>query len=236
MSDNKHSLRCNLTFEEFSALACRQPDLNGDWVYRLESYCLDGDPKVPYPQFEIRIEEKRLFHTFAEAEASLQAYIIQQIDEPVDFYCHCITQIPIGESESEIGSQWLYDPYGKLLDYSISCWTGLAENYHFFGRPADRIRFKKGDIVEVRDSESVHLAIVVAPEASIQHCWEIYRRCQEDDYKFSYPQDPSDDQCIVIDGPGYEYHEHVSPLRLMEPRFWVYDTIRQEMRGWLEKL
>lgn len=236
MSDNRHTLRNNLTFEEFSALACRQPDLNGDWVYRLESYCFDDDTKVPYPQFKIWINEKRLFHTFAEAESCLQAYIIQQIDEPVDFYCHCITQVPIGVSEGEIGSQWLYDPYGKLIDYSISCWTGDAEHYHFFGRPDDRIRFRKGDIVEVRYSDIVKLAIVVSHVSTIQDCWGIYQCCQECGEKFRYCQDPSDDQCVIIDGPGYEYHEHVSPLRLMEPRFWVDESLRHEMRVWLEKL
>lgn len=236
MSHNQNQLRNDLTFEEFCALANQKPNLEGDWVYRYEAFLLDDDEKKPYPKFDIWSGNRILFHTLAEAEAFMRNNIVKHIDEPMEFYCHTITQIPLGSEESDHGASWLYDPYGALLDYAITSWTGSPEYFHFFGRPDSRIRFRKGDIVEVRSGNTVKLAIVVSHVSTIQDCREIYQRCQDDDQKFRYCQDPSDDQCVIIDGPGYEYHEHVSPLRLMKPRFWVDEQLRREMRGWLGEL
>lgn len=232
-------LKDNLTFEEFQTLAARKPYLEGKWIYRYEALRMDDESELPYPEFDIWITNSILFLSLDAAESYMHE-LIEADSEPDSFYCHTITQLPVGVEESEHGARWLYGPQGNLVDYSISSWTGDSKHFHFFGRPAERIRFDKGDIVEVWNEQGVRLMLMVAPEPSVESCWEIYRRCKEISEnigdKFYYCQDPSDDQCIVIDGPGYEYHQHVSPLRIMKPRFPIPDDIQKEMQGWLNAL
>lgn len=235
----KRGLRDNLTYGEFHALACRKPDLGGRWIYWYEAVSMDSDIEQPYPKFDVWVSANVLFLSLDDALAHMRQNI-ESRDESCQFYCHRITQLPVGQNDSEHGARWLYDAEGKLIDYAISSWTGEPENFHFFGRPKERTRFKKGDIVEVCDRTEVRLMLVVAPEPSVESCWEIYQRCKThaatDERKFYYSQDPSDEQCVVVDGPGYEYHEHVSPLRMMKPRFPVPDELRREMLGWLDTL
>lgn len=232
-------LRDNLTFEEFKTLAARKPDLEGKWVYRYEALRLVDESESSYPEFDLWITNSILFLSLDAAESYMRK-LIESDNKPDSFYCHTITQLPVGAEESEHGARWLYGPQGNLVDYSISSWTGDSEHYHFFGRPAERIRFKKGDIVEVWDDKGVRLMAMIAPEPSVESCWEIYQNCKEfsiqENNKFYYCQDPSDDQCIVIDGPGYEYHRHVSPLQIMRPRFLIPDYLRKEMQSWINDL
>lgn len=235
----KRGLRDNLTFEEFSALACRKPDLGGQWIYWYEAVSMDSDIDHPYPKFDVWVSTNVLFLSFEDALAGLRRNI-ESADESSPFYCHRITQLPVGHDDSEHGARWLYGADGNLIDYTISCRTGEPENFHFFGRPKERIRFKKGDIVEVCDRNEVRLMLVAAPEPTVEECWEIYQRCKisaaRDGRDFYYSQDSSDDQCVLIDGPGYEYHEHIQPTYIMKPRFPVPAELRREMHGWLDAL
>ncbi len=231
-------LPTNLTLDEFSSLAVRKPNLDGNWIYRLTRTVICEVTEKMYPEFDIYEEVPIWFLSFREAQAKI-VELVSSIDEESHgmTYCFHIVQIPLG-CPAEHGAQWLYDASGKLLDYSITCWTGDAISVRFFGRPNSRQRFKRGDIVEVLTNGKVSLAVLVENSPSIEWCWDLYKRCKEgeEDEKIPYFLDASDDCCYLVDGPGHEYHSHVSPLLIMNPRFPIPEEIERKMKGWLTSL
>lgn len=220
--------------EEFDALANRKPSLEGDWVYRYEAYSIDEDG-ILYPKFELWKEDDRLFLTFEDAEKFMRH------NEPKNseyrFYCHYITQLPIGDDTDEIGSCWMYDANKNLIDYSITQWTAKnPENYHYLGKPSELIRFKPGEIVEVRTDLEVRLALLLHPSSDIEWCWQYLQRCKSRDSggDLQYNLDGSDNVCYILDGPNEYFHDHVSPLRIMKTHFPVPEDINRMMKGWMK--
>ena len=64
----KLDLNPNLTFEEFEALANREPNLKGSWIYRVTQATYHKDMKYPYPKFELDYPRECYFKTFQSAE------------------------------------------------------------------------------------------------------------------------------------------------------------------------
>lgn len=224
-----------LTFDEFKRLAERKPNLEGKWIYKLTRSVMCEITENMYPKFDIWEDLTIWFITFKEAEDKIAELVAEkEADSPDLTYCYEILQFPIGVP-CEHGAGWLYDHKGCLVDYSITSWTGEEDDIRFYGRPANRKRFKKGEIVEVFESKRVYLSLLVHDSPSIEHCWKIYNRCVNDkEEPMPYFLDASDDCCYLIDGPGHEYHAHVSPLAIMKPRFPIPKDIESEMKGWLE--
>ncbi len=228
----------NLTLDVFRGLAVRKPNLEGNWIYRLIRTLICEITEKMYPEFDVYYETPIWFQSFNEAQAKIAELVSSRDEESyAATYCFHIVQIPLG-CPAEHGAQWLYDASGKLLDYSITCWTGDALSVRFFGRPNSRQRFKRGYIVEVLSKDKVSLALLVENSPSIEWCWDLYQRCnkEEEEERMPYFLDASDDCCYLIDGPGYEYHSHISPLLIMKPRFPIPDEIERKMKGWLEKI
>lgn len=217
-----------LTFNEFKRRAYREPSFDGTWIYKLVRTFVDVDLKVHYPMFDIDYQEERLFLTYGDAVRFLQE------DKRDDTYCSWIIQTPIGERENEHGAVWLFDKDGVMIDYTTTYSFGDGPESHFYGRTANRQRFKKGDIVEVVSREHVKLAVLNSDVPDIEHCWKIYNRCKEDE-RLDYFLDYSDDTEVILDGPSFYYHEHVSPLDLMTPRFPIPEDIKKEMGTWVER-
>lgn len=224
------NLSQNLTFEEFEALADREPNLKGSWVYRVTQPEFDKTLKHPYPMFKLGYTKEIYFKTFQAAEKYIKK-------NTAGIYCSWITQIPVGIYSGYCGegARWLYDQSGELVDYAITqgCF-GKIEDQTFFGRPKSRQRFKVGDIVEVVGEKRVFLAVLNQQVPDVKRCWGIYNRCKKRD-DFTYPLDFSDDSAVVIDGPSYFCHEHVDTLSLMKPRFPIPEDILSDMQTWNER-
>lgn len=226
----KLDLNPNLTFEEFEALANREPNLKGSWIYRVTQATYHKDMKYPYPKFELDYPRECYFKTFQSAEK----FVKKSQD---DVYCSWITQIHCGNSSEygKYGAEWLYTQNGELLDYTITqALFGKPEDFSFFGRPKSRQRFKVGDIVEVVSEKYVRLAVFNSQIPDVKCCWEIYRKCQNRG-DWPYMLDSSDDCAVVIDGPSYYCHDHVSPLQLLKPRYPIPDDILADMLTWNER-
>lgn len=218
------------SFEDFKRLANRQPNLEGNWVYRLRRVFYDYEMTNPYPKFNIVWDEGRLFLSFRDAVD----FVNKQ--KKSDVYCNMLEQICVGKliEPDNIGAAWLFDSQGNLLDYSTTCGLGHEiPDSGFFGRPEHRIHFKKGDIVEVIDNDSVQLAVLCGEVPSIEHCWDVYQRSLK--REAPYFLDYSDDTAVILDGPSYRYHDHVSPLRLMKPHFPIPEEIRNDLQTWVER-
>ncbi len=228
MSTHDEHNKENLTFEEFQERANRRPALDGTWIYKLTQTFYDEDVKVPYPMFDLDYQDERLFLSFDSAVDFIHE------NKRDDIYCSWLKQTPVGERENEHGAVWLFDSEGNMIDYTTTHSFGEGVEAHFYGRPADRQRFRKGDIVEVVSRDKVKLAVLNSDVPDIEHCWKIYQSCVKK-RDIPYFLDYSDDTEVIIDGPSYCFHEHVSPLCLLTPRFPIPDDIRKEMETWVER-
>lgn len=221
----------DLTFEEFKAYADRQPSLDGDWIYRLEHIGMIENTAM-YPEFETRSNEY-YFHTFGDAEKFIREKLTGSNAVP-DSYCFIITQLAVGcmNCWNNTGASWLYDHEGKLIDYNITTWEEDPYKSAFFGRSAERLRFKKGDIVEVINQDSVNLAVVAADGPSVNWYWGLYNRSK--DKRGGYFTDASDDCYYLLDGPGFVYHSHTPAVALMRPSFPIPEDIKAFFEHCLE--
>lgn len=231
-------LPCELTYEQFKALAEQEPDMNVACVYELEYYEIADSVKPLYPKFAlIRHHDKFLFRTLEEAERYMRRLASGELGEKIgtnkeNIYCFHINRLPLGGPSYGGDVTWLYDRESTLLDHqylpeSVGNKEGLRD---YFGRPKTRIRFHKGDIVEVNGGDEAYLAVVVSSEPDIDWCWECYGRCMRDKTFPYYILDESDFSATVVTGPDYSFHEHVNPLFMMKPRFPVTDELREYFR------
>jgi hypothetical protein len=138
---------------------------------------------------------------------------------------------------------------GKLIDRSYCCsrfsiyYPGVCDlpayNHHpdetFRGRNAEQIRFKKGDIVEVYRGDEVKLAIVVGTPLTTEWIWERNQAAKDKRGLDELPYDETDDSYTVIDGPSYEYHDHVPSLYVFAPHYHVPLYLQRRFKGYLEK-
>lgn len=213
----------DLTYEQFHALAEREPSLEGDWIYRVRH--VHFGTINSYPEFDIWHEEY-LFLSFHDAES----FIRERADDN-GTYRFEIAQIPIGKAYElyDIGVGWIYDNKGKLLDYSSTTWDDNSERSIFYGRPKSRMRFKRGNIVEVVCDDHVHLSVVAANGPSVDWVWMIYS-----EHSGLFAVDASDDNYYVLDGPGQTYHSHPHALSLMKPSRPIPDDVREYFEYCLE--
>ncbi|MBD5215540.1 MAG: hypothetical protein HDS78_03345 [Bacteroidales bacterium] len=208
----------DLTFEQFKALAMREPDLAGNWIYELEASEFDDEETDRYPLFELYSTPRYIFRSLEEAERFMR----EQLAKP-SIYRFVITQRPIGHFSNEHGAQWLYDHNGTMIDRTNTRWDadGGLESI-FFGRPVEWLRFHNGDIVEVFDNGKVNLAIVAGEPYPLEWYWQRYLRHGKE-----YYFDASDEAYYyLLEGPGYMHHVHASTINLMKPRWTVPDDIR----------
>lgn len=214
----------NLTFEQFKALADRQPSLEGSWVYRLTHSTLWGD--YEYPEFRIH-NIGYLFLSLEEAKKYMVERLVPE-NEQYENYRFLIEQVPIGDAENLIGAAWVYDKDGSLVETSTTISYGIFPESSFFGRSRERIRFHEGDIVEVVDGDNVHLAIVGAEGPTVEWFWGLYGRSMIERNKYGkgyYGADYSDDCYYVIDAPGCHAHQHVTTL--MKPSLPIPQDIKE---------
>lgn len=215
----------HMNWEEFKAMAERKPSLEGNWIYRLEQRFLPDHIEQPYPKFDLWLTQNRFFTSFEDAVRFLQK-------APDDnLYNSILTQIAIGEPDFDQGSSWLFNSDGQMIDFAPTHSYRLREvpEAFFYGRPDSRQRFKVGEIVECVGKDDVALCVVASLSPSVEWCWKYKEKGK------GYILDFSDDSTLVLEGPSYRYHNHVSPLYLMKPRFSIPDNLRLEMETWIER-
>lgn len=148
----------------------------------------------------------------------------------------------------------LYDADGKFLDktYCSSLIKDFRTEFGVFrGRESDKLRFKEGYIVEVRDGDIVYLGIIASPMLTIEKCWEIRNNYKDKSLFFgkdhntilsdkeidnTYNVDPGDDQCIVIKGPGFEINQHVHTLNILPLHYPLTENLKKRFESYYQDM
>ena len=116
-----------------------------------------------------------------------------------------------------------YLPDGKILDENLL--SEMPEDgMEFFGRQEAKLRFHRGDIVEVLREDRVTLQIVISTPFSPEKVREM-RECNKN------PQlDFSDDSYCTLDISGDNYSQP-NVVDVFPARFQVNDELRKQLRG-----
>ena len=141
-------------------------------------------------------------------------------------------------------SRYSYTADGKLNDYSEVSTDGRAR---YYGRTPDRIRFHRGDIVEVTDYDCVQLCIVAGHPRTVEECQDMMERYKERLRKYlnreptpkevaaDYPLDDTDDTYCVLEHYGNGAHNHPSPISLFKPTRKITKAQRELLLSLIQK-
>lgn len=250
-----------MTYEEFKQLAEHPQHRDIPAIFKLEVIEIEELPenkRSHYPSYHVNTYSRALAPTLKEAEALMRKDIgyrknmKEEDDYPMDTFCYYISKLPMGlmHYEREYLSQRMYDGEGRLIDQTY-CSSGFSLYYPgvcdepeyekhpdeiFHGRPEEKIRYHRGDIVEVYCGNEVKLATVVGSPLTTKWVWDSIPRLKERGIGIDdMPYDETDDTYTVIDGPGYEYHEHVSAMQVFAPHYHVPLHMQRRFKGYLEK-
>ena len=181
-----------MTKDEFYNLALERPVSENESVYELKVYDYDNDIQGYCRQtdgkwsFEIRCCFNRLYSTLEKAEKAMRKFI--KSERYTDTIIHSAetwrvpVNAPVVDSICGDLGWWLYDSKGNLIDRSV-CDMYHIENEEshygvYFGRKDSEIRFKSGDIVEVRNigNEKPYLGIINDAPLTIDEMWKVYEK------------------------------------------------------------
>lgn len=212
-------MKSDYTFEEFRANANREPDLSGEWVYELQR--VDVCCEAEYPMFDVDFNSY-YFHSLEEAERYMREKLAP-LSPLEDTYCFLIEQLPVGAHLFyNRGARWSYDADGRLVDYALAEMDD--EESVSFGRTSNRLRFRKGDMVEFLEGEVVRLAIVADDGPTVEAQWQKY--CDVRNGKLHSKRSLSE-HYTLLDGVGKVFIHPASPTRIFAPRKPIPDDVRE---------
>ncbi len=240
------------TYEEFIELSKNPPVWEGETLYKL-SVVSSFNYKRRYPKYCVSTLSLGFFYTREEAEQAMHQHKEEKDTYGFKKYCYYLHEYPCSQiiNVSDFVTCRVYDADGQLIEQTLcsySCYIDTDCN-KFFGRAEEKLRFKKGDIVEVLHKDEVNLAIIVSFPASPERAWRFHCGMKEeyrtfllkkhieqggteenfifDDNQRQFFMDYSDDSYTVIDGPSYDSDEHVEAIHIFAPHFTIPTKMRQ---------
>lgn len=202
-----------------------------------------------YPEFEVHKCKHGLFSTLAKAEQSMKKRIKERHYDSKEIFGFKIDEFYLDMNSG--GIYRIYLPDGSFLDESlvVDLWdeeTGRGEE--FFGRPAEKMRFQKGDLAEYLCGDTVSLVIVCEQPLSPEYVSEWKERHKKKfkgesltidsgyDIYFAHPFCEKYDNCLCEkkDVCGNWYCEPF-PTSLFPVRFPVSDEIRSTLEKQYQK-
>ncbi len=245
------------TYEEFMELSKNPPVWEGETLYELSVVSIELYRRR-YPRYDVCTLSRGFFNTREEAEQAMRQHKEEKDKYGNETYCYYLHEYPCSRmiNVADSVSCRVYDASGQLIEQTLCsnmCHLHDASN-EFFGRTEEKLRFKKGDIVEVlgRQRDEVCLAVVTATPSSPERVWTIHNNFKsvalkehlerggtEEDFVYDggsvgWSMDAFDDSYIVIDGPSASFHEHVEATRIFAPHFSIPAKTRQRFERYYE--
>jgi hypothetical protein len=195
-------------------------------VFELNGICYGyNDDKAPqYPSFEVNSFRLGLFSHLGKAVQAMKEYIEQEKecgrhDEVFGFLIYEFELDKLNYSITKTKRNYL--PDGSLLDENLLYDDGSEE---FFGRPADKMRFCKGDLVEVYYGDEVRLEIVGDLPPSPE--WVSERKSKYSNFRL----DASDDCYYTLPvSDDVDDHSHPDTVNMFPLRFPVSDELKSKL-------
>jgi hypothetical protein len=209
-----------------------------------DSYDEENDELIApqYPDFEVRQSRMGIFSTLSKAEQAMKEYIAKQKkygEEQGKDYLKKLFGFLIDEHKFDKCSWWwresvrnyLHD--GSLLDECLVSDTLNDDDAleEFLGRPAEKVRFRNGELVEVLHGDRVTLEIVGNPPWSPEKVSANKIRVKE---KFGndFRLDSSDDRYFTLgvsDEDDEVSHDHPTSVQIFPLRFPVSEALRSNL-------
>lgn len=206
----------------------------------LEFYDEENDETFApqYPNFNVEQSPVGLFSTLAKAEQAIQERIEFKKRNRWKYapFGFLIDEFELDEiSFLSAKSRRNYLSEGSLLDECLISEI-MGEKFpdleEFSGRPADKVRFRNGDLVEVLHRDTVTLNIVCNPPWSPEKANESkkrYTKAGYDDLHFDYSDDCYYTLGVSESDDDDDTHGHPSPVRMFPLRFPVSDELRNNL-------
>lgn len=245
MGKNEEIMKKDLSFEEFENYARNVPRRGYKTVFCLVEIDVTTDSEereVMYPEFEIFRSIKGIFSDKEQAETGIQECIKTAVKCHTEIYCFKVYEVPLNHV-TYIGTgtffravrEYLYDDKGHEIDYT-TC-SSLDEDIFteygsFLGKPKEQMRFKKGDLVEVIEQDSVRLAVVNHDPTDTVWCYDLYKRLKKRN-DLIYFLEASDNQATVLDGPSFHTHSHEQLVDIMKPRYPIPEEMKREYESFI---
>ncbi len=228
----------NLTYEEFMKLSKNPPQWEGDTLFKLTIVTIDKNQRRRYPKYDVWEYSQGFFHTRKEAEQFMCQNTTGKDECGNRIFCYYLYEEPYATilNTGDYISCRVYDEYGQLIEQSLCADLCFDHDCRmFFGRPAEKVRFKEGDIVEILNlyNDKVSLGVVTYIPVSPERIWRAHTRLKHSEV---YVFDASDDSYTFIDGPSYEHDfDHIAPIYFFAPHFPIPDKIRQRFENYYKK-
>lgn len=225
-TNKKREPQNQVPIELIELYANRKPAHDADCVYRLRVKTYGQiscyDEAMAYPKFAISNYCDQLYRSLENARESVDKMMEDGAREDLCYFT--ITQVELGDSLNHELAVWLFDRNNQLLDYSVGG--------RYFGRTPERIRFKKGDIVEVitdqRVDSYISLGVIVDTPPTVEDCWQLFNESIRTGNDYT-PKANHDDCYLIADTPGGN-PKMVQSVSLLPTRFPIDDSLEAHFK------
>jgi len=211
--------------------------------YRDHYFYDDGDAKplrfdLKNPFIEVNTSRIGVFSSLANAESVMKKYTKGWHKREKQK----IFGFMIYEFRLDRKTYWMekssrsYLPNGSLLEEcltpqdTMNC-DEVGESWEFFGRPADKVRFQPGDLVEVWGRDKVFLEIVSGTPPSLERANDVNLRMRS---VLGRGLDHSDDCYLTYSlgkSPDDDTHSHPSAICLFPVRIPISKGIKERLEA-----
>ncbi len=242
------------TYEEFMELSKNPPVWKGETLYELSVVSIEPYGRR-YPRYDVGTYTQGFFRTREEAEQVMRQNKEGKDKHGEKIYCYYLRECPYSlmSHVCDFVTCRVYDASGQLIEQALcSKMQHLdVDSNEFFGRTEDKLRFKKGDIVEVLGNK-VWLAVVINTPPEPETVWAVHNNYirmlhrrhlemggREEDFSFDGRSeglfsDAFDDSYTVIDGPSAACHHHIEATHIFAPHFAIPAKTRQRFERYYE--
>lgn len=175
-----------------------------------------------YPHYKVDDWKIGTASSLVGAEKMISEYLAKP-DRRTIIHSFIIREVPIDRScpVPSCLASFIYDQDGIRTDERAFS-TIIGDNGVFTGRTPEQIRFKDGDIVEIRRGKDIELGFIAGVPMGVEEAKQFSSS--------GLILDDTDDQYTIMFNSDYASHTHVSALSVFRPRFNIPQAMEMRLR------